>query len=241
MDRHQLESTFNSQAATYDRQWAKLAAFRDGIHLLLASLFSGLPQNARMLCIGAGTGAEIHYLADRFPEWSFVAVEPSVGMVAAATQRATAYGYAARCTFHTGYLDTLPDTGLFDCASALLVSQFILDQSERERFFSGIAGRLKPHGVLASSDLVSDVSSLAYQDLLEVWLRTMTASDVSPERLQQMREAYARDVAILPPGSVQGIIASAGFTEPVQFYQAGLIHAFYCRRLPDCDLTPRSS
>jgi tRNA (cmo5U34)-methyltransferase len=232
MDRHQLESTFDKQAATYDEQWAKLAAFRDGVHLLMASLCGTLPKNARMLCIGAGTGAEVHFLADRFPDWNFVAVEPSAGMVDAAMKRGRTHGYASRCTFHTGYLETLPDSGPFDCASALLVSQFILDEGDRTAFFARIASRLKPHGLLATSDLASDVSSSAYEDLLEVWLRTMAASDLSPDRVRQMREAYARDVAILPPGRIQTLVAAAGFTTPVQFYQAGLIHAFYCRRLP---------
>lgn len=88
----------------------------------------------------------------------------------------------------------------------------------------------KPDGLLASSDLASDANSAAYGSLLEVWLRTMAVSDVPPERVQQMREAYARDVAIMPASRIQALIASAGFTPPVQFYQAGLIHAFYCRR-----------
>lgn len=231
MDRQQLESTFDQQAATYDRQWARLAPFRDGIHLLLASLFSTLPRDARMLCIGAGTGAEIHHFADRFPAWTFVAVEPSRAMVAAATQRAQAKGFADRCVFHTGYLETLPDSGPFDCATSLLVSQFILDEGERAAYFAQIAARLKPGGLLASSDLAADVSTPAYADLLEVWLRTMAASDVPPDRLQHMRAAYASDVAILPASVIQRIIASAGFTPPLQFYQAGLIHGFYCRRV----------
>lgn len=232
MDRKQLESTFDGQASAYDQQWAKLAPFRDGLHLLLGSLFSSLPQDARMLCVGAGTGAEIHFLADRFPNWRFVAVEPSSGMVAMARQRAEKHDYAVRCTFHNGYLDTLPDTGPFDCASSLLVSQFILDTSERTGFFASIARRLKPGGILASSDLAADVGSKSYRDLLAVWLRTMAAADVPPDRVQQMQEAYARDVAILPPPSVASIIASGGFAPPIQFFQAGLIHAFYCRRLP---------
>lgn len=231
MNRNQLESTFDQQAGTYDQQWAKLAPFRDGIHLLMASIFSRLPKDARMLCVGAGTGAEIHFLAERFPTWTFVAVEPSSGMVEVAKSRAERHGFANRCTFHAGYLESLPAGEPFDCAASLLVSQFLLDPREREDFFRVIAGRLKPGGILATSDLASDTEAPYYSSLLEVWLRTMTAADLSPERVQQMRAAYSRDVAILPIRSVEAIIASAGFDVPVQFYQAGLIHAWYCQRL----------
>lgn len=230
MNRDQLESTFDQQAGTYDQQWAKLAPFRDGIHLLLASIFARLPRNARMLCVGAGTGAEIQFLAERFPSWTFVAVEPSAGMVEVAKRRAGQSGLADRCTFHTGYLESLPACEPFDCASSLLVSQFMLDAGERADFFRSIAGRLKPGGILATSDLASDTKAPHYASLLEAWLRTMTAADLSADRVQQMRAAYDRDVAILPMRSVEAIIQSGGFEPPVQFYQAGLIHAWYCER-----------
>jgi tRNA (cmo5U34)-methyltransferase len=232
MEPAQLEATFDQQSASYDQQWAKLAAFRDGIHLLVASLFARLPAQARMLCVGAGTGAEIRALAARFPTWTFTAVEPSAGMLAVAQERAKEYGYADRCTFHTGYLDTLPSSAPFHCASSLLVSQFLLKEEERTGFFREIAIRLEVGGFLVSSDLASDTSSPEYKSLLTVWLRTMAAADVSPERVQQMQEAYARDVAILPPQRVATIVAAAGFAVPVQFYQAGLIHAWYTHRLP---------
>lgn len=232
MDPAQLEATFDQQSATYDQQWAKLAAFREGIHLLLGSVFARLPERARMLCVGAGTGAEIQFLASRFASWTFTAVEPSSGMVAVAQQRAKDHGYADRCTFHTGYLDNLPESGPFDCASSLLVSQFLLGEEVRTRFFHAIACRLKVGGILVSSDLASDTSSEAFKSLLTVWLRTMATADVSPERVLQMQEAYAKDVAILPPHRVAAIISSAGFEAPVQFYQAGLIHAWYTHRLP---------
>ena len=230
MNRHQLESTFDQQAGTYDQQWAKLAPFRDGIHLLMASIFSRLPKDARLLCVGAGTGAEIQYFAERFPAWTFVAVEPSSGMVDVAKARAEQNGFGHRCTFHTGYLESLPAGEPFDGATSLLVSQFLLDPRERADFFRAIAGRLKPGGLLATSDLASDTQGPHYASLLEVWLRTMATADVSPEKVQQMRDAYNRDVAILPPQSVEALIASAGFERPVQFYQAGLMHAWYCRR-----------
>lgn len=231
MDRTQLEAAFDQQAGTYDQQWSKLAAFRDGIHLLAASVFSGLPENSRMLCVGAGTGAEIHFFADRFPGWTFVAVEPSAGMVNAAKARAQKNGYDTRCVFHTGYLESLPDSGPFDCATSLLVSQFLLDSSQRAAFFRAISDRLKPGGILVTSDLTSDTGSPLYPGLLEAWLRTLSTADLTQERMQQMRVAYDRDVAILPSRSVEEIIVAGGFQTPVQFYQAGLIHAWYCQRI----------
>lgn len=231
MNRNQLESAFDQQAGTYDQQWAKIAPLRDGIHLLMASIFIRLPKNARMLCVGAGTGAEIQFFAERFPAWTFVAVEPSAGMVEVAKLRAEQKGFENRCTFHTGYLESLPAGEPFDCASSLLVSQFMLDPRERADFFRSIGDRLKPDGILATSDLASDTETSHYSSLLEVWLRTMTATDLSAERVEQMRAAYNRDVAILPARSVEAIIASAGFEAPVQFYQAGLIHAWYCQKL----------
>ena len=231
MNRTQLESTFDQQAATYDQQWEKLAPFRDGISLLIASIFGQLPRDARMLCVGAGTGAEIHFLAQRFPAWTFVAVEPSAGMVAAAKLRAEQHGYIDRCTFHVGYTESLPLCAPFDCATSLLVSQFLLDEHERTGFFQGIASRLKPGGILVTSDLASDTASPAYASLLEVWLRTMAGADLAPERVEQMRAAYARDVAILPTSRVEAIIANGGFEAPVRFFQAGLIHGWYGKRL----------
>jgi tRNA (cmo5U34)-methyltransferase len=232
MDNKQLESTFDQQSSSYDAQWLKLSAFRDGLLILVASLLRGLPEQARLLCVGAGTGAEIHFLADRFPGWTFVAVEPSAGMVRAARERAETFGYIGRCTFHNGYLETLPDARPFDGATCFLVSQFLLDSGDRVEFFRRIARRLCVGGILASSDLAADTASSSYDSLLEVWLRTMAQADLSAERIRQMREAYARDVAILPPDEVAALIASAGFEQPVQFYQAGLIHGWYGERMP---------
>ena len=39
------------------------------------------------------------------------------------------------------------------------------------------------------------------------------------------------DLAILPPTLVAAIIKAGGFGAPVQFYQAGLIHAWFSKRV----------
>jgi tRNA (cmo5U34)-methyltransferase len=230
MDREQIRSNFDQQAATYDQQWAKLSALRECKLLLVAALFGTLPAEARVLCVGAGTGAELQALAERFPDWSFTAVEPAPGMLDACRRRAEAHGFANRCDFHLGYLDTLPEAAPFDAATSFLVSQFLLDRDERIGYFRAIADRLRPGGLLASSDLAADLASPAQQGLLEAWFRTMASADLSAEALQRMREAYRRDVGVLPPTEVVAIIREGGFAAPVQFFQAGLIHGWCAAR-----------
>ena len=218
------------QAATYDERFEKLAPLRGALHLLTAAVLAELPADARVLCVGAGTGAELLHLARTFPRWQFTAVDPSVPMLDVCRRKAGEAGVASRCTFHAGYLGSLPPAEPFHAATSILVSQFILDAGARADFYRLIAGRLVPDGLLVSADLASDVGSPAYQGLLEVWFRMMKAADQSVEQLEAMRTAYQRDVAVLPPGRVSALMAAGGFDAPVQFLQTGLIHAWYARR-----------
>ncbi|WP_346838423.1 class I SAM-dependent methyltransferase [Microbulbifer sp. SAOS-129_SWC] len=232
MQREEIREIFDQQAATYDQQWQKTAALNKALHLLMGAVFAELPEDAHLLCVGAGTGAELLYLAERFPRWRFTLVDPSSGMLEVCRHRAREQGIAERCTFHQGYVESLPATETFDGATALLVSQFILAPQARSEFFRDIARRLHSGGILVSSDLSADIHSEEYHGLLEMWLRMMQAAEVTPEAVERMRTAYARDVAVLPAGEVEEIIGAGGFGAPVQFYQAGLIRGWYSRRKP---------
>ncbi len=230
MHQDEIKALFDQQAPSYDTQWAKTAPIRSCLHLLLGSLFAELPANAQILCVGVGTGEELAYLALKNPRWRFTAVEPSGPMLDICRQRAEKEQVASRCIFHEGYLESLSTIELHDAATCFLVSQFILEQDERSTFFREIANKLKPGGLLASSDLASDVESLEYEVLLHAWMNMMSAADISPEAMESMRRAYANDVGVLPPAKIGSIIESGGFELPVQFFQAGLIHAWLSKR-----------
>ncbi|MCG6574042.1 class I SAM-dependent methyltransferase [Pseudomonas sp. AF32] len=237
MRNEELKKVFDQQAVSYDKQWEGMAPIRAALYLLLESQFIGLLEDARILCVGVGTGAELAYLAERFPGWHFTAVDPSGAMLEVCRQKAVQNGFLARCHFHEGYLDTLAAEASYDAATCLLVSQFLLDAEARTRFFHEIARRLKPHGILANADLASDTESPAYEVLLRSWLTLMSSDGLRPEGLERARTAYARNVAILPAQQVAGLIRAAGFDAPVQFFQAGLMHGWFCTR--QADLTRR--
>ncbi|ALN19916.1 class I SAM-dependent methyltransferase [Ectopseudomonas mendocina] len=226
----ELKALFDQQAAGYDKQWAGMAPIREALYLLLDALFVGLPDDARILCVGAGTGAEIAHLAERFPGWRFTALDPSGAMLEVCRQRAERGGFAHRCDYHEGYLETLAAGQAYDGATCFLVSQFLTDVQARTGFFRQIAQRLKPGGLLANADLASDIHSPAYEVLLPGWMTLMSSAGVDAQMLERARAAYARDVAVLPAPQVADIIQAGGFTAPTQFFQAGLMHGWVCQR-----------
>ncbi len=219
------------RASSYDTQYAKLAPISAALHLLMRVCFSGLPAEARTLCVGVGTGSELLYLAREFPQWRFTAVEPAAPMLDICRERAADAGIADRCTFHEGYLDTLPASPPFDAATSLLVSHFLVDTEAQRGFYREIAARLRPDGLLVSAALVADPSGSASPSLLDVWMQMQAYSGVATEALETMRGAYGKAFAAQGPREVEEIIESSGFRTPVLFFQAVLIHAWYAKRL----------
>jgi tRNA (cmo5U34)-methyltransferase len=225
----ELRDVFDRMASSYDSKLARMAPINNGLYFLLESVLAGLPHEARVLCVGVGTGAELIHLAGVFPGWSFTAVDPSGAMLDACRNRVEDVGLSSRCSFHQGYLESLAVEEMHDAATCFLVSQFILDAHARSDFFRQIAERLVPRGVLVNADLSADVGSENYDALLAIWQRAMSASAASAEELDRMKSGYAKDVAILPSDAVASIIESAGFDTPVQFFRAGLLCGWFAR------------
>jgi tRNA (cmo5U34)-methyltransferase len=220
---------FDAQhAAGYDDRWAPLAPLRDSLHLQMRFILQELPADARVLCVGVGTGAELLALARFFPGWRFVALDPSAPMLDVCRRKADEAGIAGRCEFHAARLSGLPPGEPFDAATAILVSQFITDPAARTAFYREIAQRLRPDGLLVTADLTTAPAG-QHESLLDVWSQMMRHIGASEAQIQAMLAGYGRDVALLPAAALEGLLTGAGFVRPVKFSQSLLIHAWYAR------------
>lgn len=236
MNNERAVSTFfgGAQAAAYDQRWARMAPMAEALHFLTGAALSGLPERSRLLCVGAGTGAELLALAKAFPGWRFTAVEPSGAMLEVCRGKVEAAGLASRCEFHEGYLDTLPPSASFDGATAILVSQFLTDVEARRAFFRGIAARLRPGGLLVDAELAAQPPLPANRELLRAW----AAAHGAPDPGDATPPGWGTDVAVSAPRDIEALIESAGFESPTLFHQALFIHAWFAR-VPGTSLAPQ--
>jgi tRNA (cmo5U34)-methyltransferase len=230
MSENKMTSFDMERAILYDQRNSKLSALSASLHLQMRTILSGLPSNANILCVGAGTGTELLYLAKEFPSWQFTALDPAEAMLNLCRQKAVEAGIDHRCTFYCGYIDSLPVTKPFDAATSILVSHFLTDKTERIHFFSEIAARLRSGGILVNADLSSDTSTPSYTTLMAQWLQLLKWADWPANDVDKMPEVYKQHVAMLPPNEVESLLEQAGFNAPVLFSQSLFIHSWFSHK-----------
>nr|WP_321360778.1 class I SAM-dependent methyltransferase [uncultured Hyphomonas sp.] len=217
------------RAEIYDQQYAPLQPLNACLHLLLEAYLADLPENARILIAGAGTGAEVRYLAPRFPGWHFTLVDPSAPMLAKAQHYAEADGFADRCTLHAAYVSDTP-SDQYDAATSLLVSHFLMSADARQSYFRDIAARLKPGGRLFNADLCTDDDAPTFEGVMGLWLNLLGFAGLTEEGQKSYRASYGREFAGHGPDAVANMIEAAGFTPPAPIFQSALIRGWTATR-----------
>lgn len=180
-----------------------------------ALLAEGVPENGRVLVVGAGGGLELAHLADRHTGWSFDGVDPSAEMLRLAVSTLGPRG--DRVTLHEGYVDDAPD-GPFDGAVCLLTLHF-LDAEERGRTLREIHRRLRP-----GAPLVTFHHSVPAGDARTTWLRRWARFTAAPgtdeERIAATVATMSTRLPILSPEEDEELLREAGFRDVGMFYGA---------------------
>jgi len=216
----------NEMARAYDERNAKLAPIKDSLMFLIKLILQNLPTTSKVLSVGSGTGAEIIYLAAAFPEWRFVAVEPSLPMLEVCRERCKSAGFVERCDFIHGYASDIGSDLRFDAALAIFVAHFV-GNDQRLAFYKAMSDRLLAKGFLISAEISYDLHSLEFHSMLENWRSVQRLMGASDDSLKNLPNQLHDVLTVLAPGKVEAHLKDAGIKTPVKFFQAFMTAAWY--------------
>lgn len=213
-----------SMADRYDERNRGLAPISDNLHFLIRLALEDLPDTARVLCVGVGTGAEILSLAAARPDWSFVGVDPSDDMLSVCRARLEEAGVIDRCELIEGYVEDAP-SGPFDVVLSVLVAHFIKRQ-DRSAFYTAVRERVKPGGRYVTAEICQDFDAPDYPELLENWKRVQMRMGATPESLARLPGLLKAELGVISPDETRAMLAATGFASVTGLFQAVLIRGF---------------
>lgn len=221
----------------YDEEWAlkyeeyanASIAGRDGLFRLAAAALAHLPVNARILVVGCGTGSELLTLSSRNPGWFFEAIEPSEKMVDICRQRSMAAGFDDRVAFHC---QSVAGLELEPChaATAILVSQHLINDLDAEQFFLEIASNVIVGGPVFSADISLPVSDNDRRNLLHIWREQAVTSGLPEETPNELIDRLGKDVVARTPTQIEELLSHAGLENPQQVFQSTIYRAWVTKR-----------
>jgi tRNA (cmo5U34)-methyltransferase len=224
-----ISGFFNrDMAEAYDRRNHGLKPISDCLHFLMRLVLTRLPQRARVLCVGVGTGAEVLSLAAERPDWSFVGIDPSAEMLEVGRRRLNEAGILERCQLIQGYVEDVPDRN-FDAAMGVLVAHFI-QLENRPAFYRAIHDRLKPGGTFVSAEITGDPNGPEFLAMLDDWKQVQRLMGATEQSLETLDEMLRNKLGVLSTDSTEALWREAGFSLPVPFFRAFMIHGWHAQR-----------
>ncbi len=191
-----------------------------GLHALhrMAGLLlhEHVPADGRVLVLGAGGGLELRALAEAYPRWRLLGVDPSAAMLELAVQ--TLGPLAPRVKLLEGYVDAVSATG-FDGAVCLLTMHFLSVQ-ERLHTLRELRCRLKPGAPLVMAHHSVPDAADEKMRWLQRHVAFTTSNGVPVANPTATIEAMASRLPLLSPQAEVDLLEQAGFERHELFYAA---------------------
>ncbi len=220
----------NELSLQYDACNGRLGEIIDNMHMLISLLLNNLPEQAKILCVGVGTGTEIIRLARFHPQWHFTGIDPSPDMLAVCSEKLTAAGLTDRCQLNLGYLSNLPVTADYDAVLCLLVTHFI-QHPQRDGIYTQMYRQLKTGGRVITAEIAGDIHSPLFNEHLEVWRVMHETVSQKPQEATAIMAMLTQRLLLLPPEQTETLIEQAGFSPAQRFFQSLLIHGWTARKV----------
>lgn len=201
---------------SYDEHIRKLIPGYELLHLQIqAILKSHLNAQAKILIAGCGTGYELQYLSQQFPQARFVAFDPASEMLEKAKQGIHDQDRLARIEFLHGDSAVLREyADQFDAALIILVTHF-LELDTKTIIFKDIYQSLKNSGICLSYDLMA----FEYAQQIEHLHSLTQALGLSEKQSNSMVERLANDFDLISIEQMHQVLKLSGFVKVENFCQ----------------------
>lgn len=217
---------FTDAASVYDDRNRQLTPIADNMHFLIRLILLNAPVRARILCVGVGTGAEILSLSQAYPEWTFVGVDPSIGMLEVCRKKLGDAGVLNRCELIHGYVHDVPFDQSFDAVLSILVAHFV-NREDRLEFYQSMTDRLCHRGTLINTELSFDLNSHEFPLMLKNWEAIQSLMGASQESLANLSLQLRETLSVISPTETENLLTQSGIQLPVRFFQAFMINGWY--------------
>lgn len=223
-------ATFTREsAADYDQRIGRLVPGYGLMHELAPPVLAAtLGDDATILVVGAGTGAELVALASQNSRWRLVAVDPSAAMLEVARDRVVRRGLADRVDFHVTDAAQLALDRPHDAAVAILVAHFLPDNGAKQGFYDGIARNLRPGAPLVAVDLGDAVGALA--PAYRAWAH---GNGMAEDAVDAMFARFAGNFHPVTEQRQAALLHAAGFGPARPFLQVLAYRGFVAHRLDE--------
>ena len=222
-----MAKNFHSEVvvASYDDHIRKLIPGYELVHQQIEAILSTeLQETAHILIVGCGTGYELSYLLQRYPDWTFTAIDPSFAMLEQARKNLNSIDQQ-RVKFIESTIQELHHPDTFDAALAILVAHFI-PNLEKDGFFQAIYQCLKTTGLALTYDLMQ----LEDQQDIKIMQKLAQQTGLSVTQSTKMIERLEQDFHLLSAQNFKALLTKVGFKQCKIYCQIMNYHGFLFRK-----------
>ena len=193
---------------------------------LLAGYPSLAPAGSQVLVVGCGTGAELREAQGLRPDWALTGVDPAASLLDEARRRLGAAAQQVRWV--DSRVEDLPGEASYGAAIAVLVLQELPDDGAKLAFLSALARLLQPGAPLVLVDVLAGFGGMAsgttqqFQAALKRFQGDANTQAVTP----------ATPLHLIGEARRSALLAAAGFSDPLRFYQALQVEGVVVQKRP---------
>lgn len=206
--------------AGYDTLIRQVVPGYDDLHIAVLAELTPVADDADVMVVGIGAGAELVTLGRARSGWRLTGVEPSAQMIAITRERLRRAGLDARVRIHAGYTDGLPDERAYDAATLVCVMHFLLDDGAKLALLRSIASRLRPGARLILVDGCGARGTPQFEADWNGWMQFIRGKGLTGTELDAYRRQVEAGVHFVPATRIVELLRASGFEQIRQFYRA---------------------